>query len=373
MALMRRESAESNALRRMRFSVTLACLFIVVSFMLQILIWGFASYTDVRFVRSTTPTAHRDPAVVVRESDQSVDSGSGTVTRSTHAIDSSLNDINTILPSSTEPILDARMQYSSADTILRLLHQLSIAFAWIGFVLLFVETTLAVVVAGSLNSPGISHVVRTQLWASLLLAVALPWSSFLPSFPIPSLMGNYPDMTNLADQYRTHLELSVSSVVFFGRFLLMPLAVMGGAVWVVWLFHKGTAAVVEKAGPTDFEIEIEKETAGRQAGSVMYGGRAQGVLQLTVPSPSSPPSSPSSPPSHTVADSEMPKSKQPLMNAQENVPTKFQAPVSLNTGTGVPVQSFVQEHPELNISDSSVTPPVDDVASEEDEPHRRPI
>ncbi len=368
MGLMHRESSESNALRRMRFSITLSCIFITAAFLIHILIWGFASFTDIRFVRSDAGIPQRNPAVIVRGQDLADASGSALQMKPKPVPDQSANHE---LSSSSLPdtpgtqLLDAHLEFSSADSLLRIIYQLSTALAWIGVVLLLVETSLAVVVAGGINAPGISYVVQSQLWACLLLTLVIPWDYFMSSFPIPSFLSDYSSMTLLAEPFRVHDPQSISPLIFFSRFLLMPVVVLVVAGWIAWLYHKGTAAVIEKSGPTDFEIAIEEETTGRKAGSVIYGGRARGALQLAVPTENS----------ASADDLQSENAPVPVEEHITSIPIKKRKKkhITLNTGTGKGVSSTDESRTDAITTEPSELSSDLPFSSPDDEPHRRPI
>lgn len=279
MGILRRENAGSNALRRLRFSVTTACVMIVAALIIHILVWAFASFTEVRYTRMSATGGERSATVVVQGREVPNTRTGGEVSSG------QTSRVEGVRPRGGPEIkrIDANLVTTGVDTQLRILHQIATALAYIGFGLLLIEALLGVVVAGGLRAKGVGRIVSAQLWSVLVLALVVPWDHIISGFAISGVLPSYSAMIAFSESYQRHDPGAIPAALFYGRFLAMPAATIGIVVMIGGKFWIGSSSSIASDQPTATEIAVEQEASERQAGSVMYGGRASGALRFAIP------------------------------------------------------------------------------------------
>lgn len=265
----------SAALVQLRRSVSAATIAVVVCASVQLLVFGFAHFTSVRWVLQNPSGQIQELAVVTG------DSGSATPEngRKTRRVSELEAEMTARVPSRWEGVL----------------HQFS-DFAGVGgafaTVTLAVLVLLGVVVAGGATVPGVERTVTAATWSIVLALVCIPWRDVMPSVPFAGVFGGYQALI-LASEAVTAGTGNAFSL--FAAYLLLPLAALAVAILVCFQFREGVDRGVIVTSISELDQALEREMASLRAGgpSSNAGPRAAGALNIAIgerptPQPSRP-------------------------------------------------------------------------------------
>lgn len=290
----------STAVKHLRGWITIVAFVIATCAVVQMLAYGFANYTDVRFqeVRkssvgtgdrkldvlvpaeaqaATEATPQRDPAVAGGVRSPAIERGKEAV------------------PVRVKSPLDAMMG-TFADT--------AASIGALSCVCLAILTLMGVVAGGG-NIPGVEKAVTAGMWSIVLGLLCLPWSSAFNGLKVPGVFAGYAAMTAAADGLP---GAATASAAFF-QWLVMPLVAGVLALFVCGWYRAGVERGIIATSVNQFDAAIEKEmtTIAKRGvqGANVGAPRTLGVLNRAVgAAPSSPLAAPMKPipPSRSAAE-----------------------------------------------------------------------
>jgi hypothetical protein len=232
----------SEALVQLQRSVTLCAVVLLLCTLTQLLVFGAAHFTSLRWDTTTKP-AEQQPLRVV-----GADAPGTSIT---------INIAGKVeqITRAPEPAPEPR-RLSEMDTLLSTTSTVAVAVGIISSVLLALLTMLGAVIAGASGVPGVSRAVSASSWALLVGVAALPWRDFLPSMPWPGVFGPYSVMTTLSESVDSGGKGLVELLAYFAA---TPFVVAIMSMVVLLRFRSGIAEGVIVRSMNDLEQKLEEE------------------------------------------------------------------------------------------------------------------
>ncbi|HED52953.1 MAG TPA: hypothetical protein ENJ00_01970 [Phycisphaerales bacterium] len=298
----------SSALLHLKWGVVTCALGVFLSALVQLLVFGFVHYTDIRFqtLESPTQTSHRT-VVVTQTSTSGPDAG----------VPSSEFDLESGQEIPAGGPVDVNRVHATANVYLERVSQGAVIVGIFSAVALAVLTALGVVVAGGACYPGVDKAVSACTWGLVLSLLALPWQDLFASMPFAGVFTGYTTMVSASDGATGSLQLMV---VFVG----VPLVAMAGAMLVGFRFssavESGILAGTAPAPVDPIEADMAATRAGlasnRQLGSVRNDFKSQPAAGLTLTEEPAPRVRSSEPPARrrslTMGQDDSNPSKRPI-------------------------------------------------------------
>ncbi len=249
----------SAALAQLRHGVTLCALVVGACAIVQMLVFGFVHFTQVRWAEprheapSYTVVGHGGEAAIRRP--LTGEGADATVQRIPRQ------------PSEWEPTLN-----TASD--------LAVCVGVIATVLLAVQCLLGVFIAGASGIPGVDRAVSAVSWALLLALAGLPLRDVMPSIPFPGVFGDYGVMVSLSEA----ADAGTGSVMrLFVVYLLVPMASLMAAILVLSRFRAGVAQGVIVTSVSELDERLEREMAGiRSRGVAASAPRSVAALNQAI-------------------------------------------------------------------------------------------
>jgi hypothetical protein len=253
----------SPALAHLRHGVTACALTVALCAALQMLVFGFVHFTQIRWVEDKTPAV----ATALRV----VSSPGANVAQAREPG----------APVATIEQDEPRRVLGKADGVLRAISAAAISGGVAAASLLGLFTILGVVVGAGGAVPGIDRATSACMWASLIVVGTLPWQNIFPSVPFSGVFGPYSTMSSMSDAVDAG---GGSSLALLAQFLLMPLAAMSCSFLVLYRFRAGVAEGIIATSVSEIDERLEREMASIRAKGVeiQSSGRAVAALNSAI-------------------------------------------------------------------------------------------
>jgi hypothetical protein len=242
----------SAALASLQRGVSFAALLVCFCAVLQMLVFGFLHFTQVRYDKVEHAASVQALSVVGARDAQPA-----------HA-------------ATTEPPPPPRI-LSNWDPALHVVSDMAVTAGVIGTCMLAALTLLGVAVAGGGAVPGVDRVVSSCTWSLALALICIPWRDVLPSLPFPGVFSNYVTMAQLSDAVDSGQSSAGQLLVLY---LLFPLAAMGGSLQALGRFRSGVAEGIIVTSVSELDERLEKEIAQIRARGVVASGTPRAVAAL---------------------------------------------------------------------------------------------
>jgi len=258
------------ALKELRTGVTVCCWLIGVALLVQVIAWSLLSFTDIRYDVYQAKASGDQSQVLTAEE-----------IRRQAVRDATTGDEGVVTA-------DVNRQLSKADRILGMLTSLAGAVGTMGVLALLPLLGLGVILAAGTATAGVEKASGAFVWAVVLVILAVPWGSFFTAVPFDGLFTDYGAMTHDTTQWRLGIvageEASPTGrgVLFFGRWLVLPLAGVAGIAAIGLRFRSGVEAGLIPKEDLRLDPELEREVARIKATSLVGGGRTAGALRNTM-------------------------------------------------------------------------------------------
>lgn len=253
----------SPALAHERHWVTASGLVVVACALVQMVVFGFVHFTDVRWTSTRRPGEQANLSVVVPEPDASIgERGGGT------------DGVEVARPNRVLGRLDVVLGRASG-----IASTAGIA----GSILLVLTCLMGVAIAGGASVPGVERAVTAANWAIVLAIGCLPWQRLLPEIPFPGVFSDY---AGLVEASESVLAGDNAWGPLVARFAALPLLAAIMAVLVIVRFRAGIArgVIVEHLSEIDERLEREIQNI-RKSGFRSGRSRATGAFDRTIPRP----------------------------------------------------------------------------------------
>ncbi len=274
----------------MNRGVTAGCILFVLALSAHILISCLAHFTEIRFEINQHRTVERTPTIVGATPDITEIPGSIRPVESlTQQNTSDQTETIIAVQEDGEELhkagdIDLNRILSAANSWMRTIHQVAIIAGIIGLAFLVIQTTLGFLVAANAYAhTGLARLASAQVWSITLVALAIPWHLIVAGPGYHGLFLSYemlidtlpPDATSLDQNYVQSAYFYLQCIIFPGLGILIASTAMHS-------FNLGIKGLLPDVGPSDFEIAIDKEASGREAGSISSTGRTSGALTSTM-------------------------------------------------------------------------------------------
>jgi hypothetical protein len=269
----------SAAIQSLRPIVTAAAVAVIVCATVQMLVFGFVHFTDVRWEKTERPVTAQDITVVTSAGarqapkpaavDQKAPSGAEPARRTARRITDVEAAAAAQAPSKWAPMLQ---QFSAFAVVVGAVS--TIAMAWF--------VSVGAVIAGGGSVPGVEKAVKALGWAVLLALFALPWSDVLPAVPFAGIFGDYTAMVAASDA----VDAGTAAVApLLANHLVLPLIALALAGMIALNFRAGVERGIIVTSVSELDRAIEREMdqiKARGIGSNVGGGRTIGTLNRAI-------------------------------------------------------------------------------------------
>lgn len=236
----------SEAVHSLRTGVSVAAVLVALCAVVQMLVFGFTHFTEVRWERAEVPAAVQSPTVVAKDDAKSplspVAKLKADIAAKTKAAAS--------LPGAPRP----GMVLSKWDNTLGTYSDGAVVVGTICAILLALLAYQGVIVGAQI--PGIQHSVSASSWAICLMLLTLPWKSMIPSMPFNGIFSAYESLTAAVAANRAG---QVPTVALLAQFLLLPLATCVSALYVMVRFRLGVERGFIITAPSELDNALERE------------------------------------------------------------------------------------------------------------------
>lgn len=276
----------SAALQHLRLGVSAAGLAVALAMVLQMFIFGFVHYTDVRW--TTLEDAGRTRELRVVQSN--ADSARSLTGRGSAAAE---NPAPQAEPAPAPAAADANRVLNRNDRVLATTSGLARSLGTVAAVMMMILMLQGVVVAGGASVPGVERAVTAATWSIVIAFVCLPVSSMLPGVPFRGALPSYEWITVSSEAIHAKSAAAPSGATFFGSALLAPMVVLAAAALVVLRFHAGVEQGVIATSVSELDEKLRREMSSIKVGAT---GAPRSVGALNRAMGESPPALISAPP-----------------------------------------------------------------------------
>ncbi len=251
----------SAALRQLRRGVNVCAVAVALSCFVQLLVFGFVHFTDIRYQTLSSEVVNRP--VVVSASAGTAPAGLRALTDPGEAPQAA--EEPQPAPQQADPANLNRVE-STASVFLGRSSQSASVVGVFGALSLAAFTLLGAIVAGGGAVPGVERAVSACTWGLVLGLLVLPWQDIFTSMPFAGVFTSYQKMVAATDGTMTGFTLIM---VFIG----IPLVAMVGAAIVAFNFSAGVErGILASNAPDAVDMEMAEtvKTMGstRQLGAV---------------------------------------------------------------------------------------------------------
>jgi len=246
----------SPALVRLRFGVTVCGLGVAAAAVVQLLVFGFVHFTDVRFTK-LQPAAEQQQLSVVRSSPMDRGGVSPLVEREERP------------PIETA---DVNLVRTGWDLGLERLSGLAVTTGVVAMLALTVLSMLGVVLASSSGVSGVERAVSATTWAVVLAFLSLPLDHLIGASPFAGVFGGYERMVSSSSSVNAGASSAGS---LFASYLVLPLVSIVAVGLVVMRFREGVEQGIVIESLSEYDELVEREIASIRARGVgsNVGGR----------------------------------------------------------------------------------------------------
>jgi len=255
----------SPALAQLRRGITTAALVVAACAVLQMLVFGFVHFTQVRFEQPKEEQAQQALSVVVGAPGRPAMSRPAAARLPDHQESVQIT-----------PVRPART-VSDADATLHVLSDVAVIVGILSTLMLAALVCLGVMIAAGGGVPGADRAVSAMCWALLLGLACIPWRDLFLAVPYPGVFGAYDDMTAMSNAVDAGFVGTPRLLVLY---LLMPIAALGAAMLVLYRFRAGVAEGVIVTSVNELDERLEREIAGIRSRGVVAAGMPRSVGAL---------------------------------------------------------------------------------------------
>jgi hypothetical protein len=257
----------SQALSRLRRGVTVCCWVAGLSLVAQLLVWGTATFMDVR--HKALEDAAPPGQIVSAEASQSHAKSNGPLVvnateKAAEAAESAPIDLNRIR--------------TSNDRVMEVISATAMSAGTLAIILVLPLLALGVLLGAGSATPGIDHSVSAFMWSLLVAVLVLPLGHVVGLPWNEGALASYSYMTGEVDRVMTEGSESWGNASFYCRFALLPLACVVGVTMIGLRFGAGVHAGIMPKEDMRLDPVLEKE-AGNIKASSLHAGRAGAALR----------------------------------------------------------------------------------------------
>jgi hypothetical protein len=280
----------SMALSQLRSRVAVAAGVVAVCAAVQLMVFGFTHFTNVRWEQSKPQDLVQELSVVPAAGAEAPRAGADTGGRRAMKLSDFEAAQTARIPSRWNGMLT---QFSALAGVGGVVGAFTVA----------VLTLLGVVIAGGAVVPGVERTVSAATWGLVLGLGCLPWSDLMPSITYSGVFGGYGELVAASEAVQAGLGDPTS---FYAGYLLLPTTAIAVSLLVWFQFREGVDRGIILTAPSELDIAVEREMEKvRSRGvSTHVGPRSTGALNLAI---GERPVVPSAPPLAVAAGGERPR------------------------------------------------------------------
>ena len=254
------------ALAHLRPGVTVAAITLGCCAVLQLLVFGFVHFTEMRFTKGAVTPGQQSLSVVA----PSVPVAPGV---KAPAPDKPESEVAPVRP----PDMRERSVF---DAVLRRVSDLAVTLGTAFTVVLTVLVFMGVAIGAGGQVPGIERASAAGTWSLVLALACMPWRDIFTSMPFPGVFTSYATLTAASAEVAAGRG---SFAVLLGTYLLIPLAMFVVSMLVLSRFRMAVAAGVIVKSVSELDAAIDREIADiRRKGLSVSGPRAVGALNEAI-------------------------------------------------------------------------------------------
>lgn len=297
----------SAALSRLKRGVYICATGLFLAALIQLFVFGFVHFTDVRYQTLKDPNPGEHRAVVVT---QTATTGvrEGLVSQEAGPLPEPAPPVQV----AAESVPDLNRVTSTFDVLLKRFSQGAVVIGIFSAVGLAVLTLLGAIVAGGASVPGVEKAVSACMWGLGLCLLALPWQDVFNSMPFAGVFSGYAGMVTASEGTAGSFQLML---LFVG----IPAAAMAGAMVAALRFGSGVEVAVVAGRQNKPMDAIDSAMAATRAN--LSSNRSAGAVNNSF-LPEAPPSvTPEDDASRTRASEPPARRRSPLsMNNSDEKP-----------------------------------------------------
>lgn len=264
----------SQALSQLRRGVGVCAVALAVSCVVQLLVFGFVHFTDVRW-QTLKPAESARPLVVKASAPEST----SVLRQPTVKADEPGSAGPPPPEPATKPAQVNRVE-SSAGVVLARSSEIATVVGVFAGLSLAALTLLGAIVAGGGAVPGVDKTVSACMWGLVVGMLTLPWRDIFVSMPFPGVFTSYQSMVSSS---------STGGFTVLLVFIAVPMLGVTGAVLVASRFSAGVergiiAANAPDAIDKDMAATLKAMGSTRQLGAVRNDFR-KSVAAAAAPEP----------------------------------------------------------------------------------------
>ncbi len=259
----------SAALVSLQRGVSVCAMAVLLCAAAQLMIFGCAHFTQIRWTSTETPASQQQLHVVT--------GGKAAVARA----EAPTAAIVPAEPKSAPAPAPRVRQASQWDRVLRYVNSMVISAGVISSILLAMLTTLGVVIAAGPGVPGVQRAVSAATWAMLVAVASIPWHDVLATMPWPGVFSDYQTMVDLSDAVDAGRD---SGMKLFATYLGMPLMAVVLSCVVMLRFRAGVAdgVIVQSVNDLEERLQQEMDSLRRRGAAAQNTARAVAALNHAI-------------------------------------------------------------------------------------------
>jgi hypothetical protein len=262
----------SAALVQLQRTVSLCAMVVLLCACAQLMIFGCAHFTQIRWVNNETPAQQQRLHVV--------SGGKAAQVRVEAPAAGIVNEEARAAAPQASTTPEPR-QASQWDKILRYVNAMVICAGVMSSVLLALVTMLGVVIAAGPSVPGVQRAVSAATWAMLMAVSTIPWKDVLSTIPWPGVFSDYQTMADLSDAVNAGRDAGTK---MFATYLGMPLMAAILSCVVALRFRAGVAdgVIVQSVNDLEQRLEREMDDIRRRGAAAQNTARAVAALNQAI-------------------------------------------------------------------------------------------
>jgi hypothetical protein len=250
----------SSALRHLRFGVIASGGALSIALILQMLVFAFIHFTDVRFDELQPDTTQTNSMRIVRSDSTAISlTGKGSAVPASAAIESAPNANNE--PAQVNRVLNRNNLW------LNITSDLARTVGFVSAIVLVFTMFQGVVIAGGASVPGIERAVTAGTWSLAIALACLPIGTLLPGIEFPGALPSYSWVTTASEALRSGVGATVSPILFYSAGLLTPMVVLAMTAVVVSRFLAGVEQGVIVTSMSELDEKLQREMSSIKIGA----------------------------------------------------------------------------------------------------------
>lgn len=250
---MSKQNHIAAALSRLRRGVVGCAAGVFIAALVQLFVFGFVHFTDVRYQMLEDPNPGQHRTVVVTPTSNAAPAEPVQNTRPVRSIEEAVE----LMTAASVP--DVNRVTTTMDVMLKRISQGAVVVGVFSAVGLAIFTMLGSIVAGGASVNGVDKAVSACMWGSMLCLLALPWQDVFVSMPFGGVFASYTSIVGASESTTPQFQLLL---VFVG----VPLVAMAGSMIAALRFGSGVErAILAGTLPPEMDAIDREMAASRQS------------------------------------------------------------------------------------------------------------